>query len=90
MTLPAFLFGILISTLMGAAFHLWKGGSLFNLFVDLGVSWVGFWLGHFAGISAGLAVGTVGPLRLGSAIVGAIIFLSLGYWLFQEEPQKKE
>jgi hypothetical protein len=90
MTLPAFLFGVLISTLMGAAFHLWKGGSFSMLMIDLVVSWVGFWLGHFAGVSAGLAIGTLGPLRLGSAIVGAIIFLSLGYWLFQEEqPVKK-
>lgn len=90
MTLPAFLFGILVSTLMGALFHLWKGGSLFDMLIDVFVSLVGFWLGHLAGVSAGLSIGTVGPLRLGSAVVGAIIFLSLGYWLFQEEPQQKE
>lgn len=90
MTLPAFLFGVLISTFMGAAFHLWKGGGFSMLITDLFVSWLGFWLGHFAGVTAGLAIGTLGPLRLGSAIVGAIIFLSLGYWLFQEEqPVKK-
>jgi len=88
MTLPAFLFGILVSTLMGAAFHLWKGGGFNALLIDLVVSWVGFWLGHIAGVTAGLSIGTVGPLRLGSAIVGAIIFLSLGYWLFQEEQPK--
>ncbi len=90
MTLPALLFGFLISTLMGAAFHLWKGGGFSKLMTDLFVSWIGFWLGHFAGVSAGLAIGTLGPLRLGSAVVGAVIFLSLGYWLFQEEqPVKK-
>ncbi|GAP22760.1 hypothetical protein [Leptolinea tardivitalis] len=89
MTLPAFLFGVLVSTCLGAVFHLWKGGSFTTLLLDLLVSWLGFWLGHFAGVSAGLAIGTVGPLRLGSAIVGGIIFLSLGYWLFQEEPAKK-
>ncbi len=88
MTLPAFLFGILISTLLGALFHLWKGGTIIDLLIDVVVSLVGFWLGHFAGVSAGLAIGTVGPLRLGSAIVGAIIFLSLGFWLFQEEPKQ--
>jgi len=90
MTLPAFLFGVLVSTFLGAAFHLWKGGSLSNLLLDILVSWIGFWLGHIAGVYAGLAIGTLGPLRLGSAVVGAIIFLSLGYWLFQEEqPEKK-
>lgn len=90
MTLSAFLFGMLVSTLMGALFHLWKGGTLLDLLIDVGVSWLGFWLGHLAGVTAGLSVGTVGPLRLGSAVVGGIIFLSLGYWLFQEEPQKQD
>lgn len=90
MTLPAFLFGVLVSTFFGAAFHLWKGGSFSMLLLDVVISWIGFWLGHFAGVSAGLAIGTLGPLRLGSATVGAIIFLALGYWLFQEEqPAKK-
>jgi hypothetical protein len=89
MTLPAFLFGVLVSTFLGAAFHVWKGGSFSMLLIDLLVSWLGFWMGHFAGVSAGLALGTLGPLRLGSAVVGSIIFLSLGYWLFQEEPQVK-
>jgi hypothetical protein len=90
MTLPAFLFGILVSTFMGAAFHLWKGGRFSALLIDLAVSWVGFWLGHLAGLTAGLSIGTLGPLRLGSAIVGGIIFLSLGYWLFQEEQPKNK
>ncbi len=89
MTLPAFLFGVLVATFMGAAFHVWKGGSFSKLLIDLVVSWLGFWLGHFAGVSAGLAIGTLGPLRLGSAVMGAIIFLSLGYWLFQEEQPVK-
>ena len=31
MTIPAVLFGVLISTLYGAAFHLWRGGNLSKL-----------------------------------------------------------
>lgn len=89
MTLPAFLFGFLVSTFMGALFHLWKGGRFSALVIDLVVSWLGFWLGHLAGVTAGLSIGMLGPLRLGSAIVGGIIFLSLGYWLFQEEQTTK-
>jgi len=35
MTLPAFLLGFVLSTLYGAAFHLWRGGSIGRLFFYL-------------------------------------------------------
>ena len=46
MTLPAFILGVALSTLIGAAFHFWRGGSLGRLLLYLVLGWVGFWIGH--------------------------------------------
>ena len=49
MTLPALLFGLVVSTLYGAAFHLWQGGGAGRLALYIILSWIGFWIGHLAG-----------------------------------------
>ena len=46
MTFPAIIFGIVLSTAYGTAFHFWKGGSLNKLFLYIILSWLGFWIGH--------------------------------------------
>lgn len=81
MTLPALLFGVLVSTLMGAAFHLWKGGGLGRLLLYLILGWVGFWIGHVLGNALGWTFGSIGPLRLGMAIVAGLAVLGFGHWL---------
>jgi hypothetical protein len=81
MTLPAVLFGFLVSTLMGAAFHLWKDGGLGRLLLYLILAWAGFWIGHFLGDSAGLIFGSIGPLRFGMAFLIALLSIGVGYWL---------
>ena len=81
MTLPSALFGFLVSTLMGAAFHLWKGGNLGRLVLYLILAWIGFWAGHLLGDSMGIDFGSVGPLRLGMAVLSAAVTLGVGYWL---------
>lgn len=81
MTIPAFIFGLLVSTLMGAAFHLWKGGGLGRLLLYLILAWVGFWGGHMLGNNIGWTFGSIGPLRFGMAILVAIVTLFAGYWL---------
>jgi hypothetical protein len=91
MTLPALLFGFLVATLLGAAFHLWRGGSLGRLLLYLIFAWAGFWIGHFVGDHYGLKFASVGPLRLGAAVIFSIVTLFGGYWLSlinQEAPQK--
>lgn len=91
MTLPAFLFGFLVSTLMGAAFHLWKGGGLGRLLLYLILAWIGFWGGHLLAGYLGFTFGSIGPLHLGMAfLIGAVTIFG-GYWLSlikQEEPQR--
>jgi hypothetical protein len=81
MTLPAFLFGLLVSTLYGAAFHVWRGGGFWRLVLYILLSWGGFWAGHFAGSRMGLEFGQVGPLQIGAGTAAAVIFLLVGYWL---------
>lgn len=81
MTIPALLFGFLVSTLMGAAFHLWKGGGIGRLFLYLILAWIGFWAGHMLGNRLGWTFGSIGPLRFGMAILVAIVTIFFGYWL---------
>ncbi len=81
MTLPSFFLGMVISTLMGAIFHLWKGGDLKRLILYLLLGWLGFWLGHLAGGFLGWHFLHIGPLNLGTAILVAVGILLLGYWL---------
>ncbi len=90
MTLPALVFGFLVSTLMGAAFHLWKDGGLGRLLLYLILAWVGFWGGHLLGSHFNLNFGSIGPLHFGVAIIMAAATLYAGYWLSlinrQEQP----
>jgi hypothetical protein len=93
MTLPSLVFGILISTFLGAAFHLLKGGSLFRLTFYILISWVGFWVGNYLANQLGWTFLSVGPLRLGVAVPLNLICLGLGYWLSLikvEKPTQKE
>jgi hypothetical protein len=81
MTLPALIFGLLISTLIGSAFHLWRGGGLGRLILYILLSWFGFWAGHLLGDQVGWTFWSIGPLRLGMACLGSLICLGFGYWL---------
>ncbi|MFU8771415.1 MAG: hypothetical protein ACNA8H_03235 [Anaerolineales bacterium] len=87
MTIPTILFGILLSTLYGAAFHVWRGGSLGRLLLYLLLGWVGFWSGHALANNFGWTFLSVGSLRLGIASLGSALFLFAGYWLSLVERQ---
>ena len=81
MTLPSIILGILISSLYGALFHLWRGGDGGKLFLYLIFSWIGFWLGQIVGDTFDFTIGSLGPLHLGSATLGSLAILGVGYWL---------
>jgi hypothetical protein len=81
MTLPAILFGILVSTFYGALFHLIFGGNLGRLILYILFSWAGFWAGHFLGYSQEWVFLKLGTLQLGTATIGSLIVMAGGYWL---------
>lgn len=91
MSTPVLLLGLVISTLLGAAFHLWRGGKAGRLLLYIILSWLGFWAGHLAASSLGWTFDLVGQLHLGTAAVGSLLFLFAGYWLslVKVEPRKK-
>jgi len=93
MTTPVLLFGIVISTLLGAAFHLWRGGGAGKLLLYLLLGWLGFWGGHIAGNLLGWTFGSIGQLRLGMAILTGVVFLGVGHWLslvdVDQRPKKR-
>jgi hypothetical protein len=90
MTLPAFLFGFLISTLIGASFHLWFGGGPGRLFFYEVLSWIGFGLGQVLGNLITWKLWDVGPIKLGFAIIGSLFVLFVGKWLSNIRPDRNE
>ncbi len=89
MPLPALLMGVLISSLLGAAFHLWKGGGGGSLLLDLVLGWFGFWFGQFLALRFNLALGTLGSLHLVPAILMGLVFLLIGSWLNRSDLENK-
>ena len=89
MTIPAFLLGLVLSTLYGAAFHLWKGGGVGRLLFYLALGWVGFWIGQWLANQLGWAFLSIGPLHLGLATLVSLVFLFSGYWLSLVEVQRR-
>jgi len=89
MTLPALFFGLVLSSLYGAAFHLWKGGGLKKLLLFLILAWVGFWAGHLLAARLGWTFLALGPVNTGMATLGSALVLFVGNWLSQVEVQRK-
>lgn len=88
MSIPGIFLGIIVSTLIGAAFHVWRGGSLIRMVLYIGLSWLGFWAGHILAGALSWDFLTVGSLHLGLAVITALIFLLAGYWLSLVQVQK--
>jgi hypothetical protein len=81
MTIPTLIFAFLISSLLGALYHLIRGGGLGRLFLNLFLSWAGFVLGHFAGLWQGWLLFPMGQLDLGLSILGSLILLVVVDWI---------
>ena len=90
MHIAAVIFGLLIASLLGAAFHLFRGGGPGKLVLYILLSCVGFWLGHVISNQMGWTYLSIGPIRAGTAIPGSIIFLIIGYWLSLESSESDE
>ncbi len=91
MILQSVVLGMVIATLYGAVFHLWRGGGLLRFGLYLAFAWIGFWGGHWLGNLAGLEFLKVGQLNIGPATLGSVLILGIGYWLslVQVEPERK-
>ena len=81
MSIPTLFLGLILSTLYGALFHLWRGGNAGRLILYILLAWIGFWLGQLVGNLANVSFDTLGQLHLVVASLGSIIFLIVGYWL---------
>ena len=89
MTLPSSLFALLVAFLYGALYHLVRGGGLWRLIFDLGLSALGFALGYLVGFWSGWILVPLGPIDLGSTSIGSLIFLVGGDWLSRIEAKKE-
>lgn len=77
------IFGLVIATLIGALFHLWKDGGFWKLALYLLSSIIGFFTGHWLAGGFNLNLLTVGGLRLAGAVAGSVVTLFLVNWLGQ-------
>ena len=81
MTLPSFFLGLIIATLYGALFHLWRGGGPKRILFYLTLAWLGFFAANFLSLWLGWVLLPIGTLKFGIATLGALIFLFAGDWL---------
>jgi hypothetical protein len=81
MTIPTLIFAFLLASLLGALYHLIRGGGPGRLFLDLFLSWAGFALGYFLGMRLGWSLYPLGGLDLGLTIPAALILLVGVDWI---------
>jgi hypothetical protein len=72
---PSFVLGFILSTLIGAGFHLVFGGDARRLALFLLSGWLGFAIGHVMGVVFQVDYFKVGSLHLLSALAGAVVAL---------------
>lgn len=87
---PAFTFGFILATLLGAAFHLVMGGDIRRLALYLICSWLGFGLGHLVGIIFAIDTFNIGVLRAFPAFLGGLIALIAAYGLSTSRGQMRK
>lgn len=81
MTIPTLIFAFLIASLIGALYHLVRGGGPGRLFMYLLFSWIGFALGHIVGTWQGWLVFPMGQLDLGMTVLGSLFLLFGRDWI---------
>ena len=89
MTLPAFLFALLIALFYGTLYHLIRGGSFWRFLLYLCLSVLGFALGHLIGLWRGWVLLPVGSINLGLSSIGSILMLLFGDWLTHMEADQQ-
>lgn len=83
MTLPSAGFALLTALLIGSVFHLVVDGGPGRLILYMILSTVGFAAGQWLADSQAWSLLSVGPLQMGTAVAGSLVFLLVGHWLSQ-------
>ena len=83
MTIPSFALGLVCACFMGTLFHVVVDGGGGRLALCLVLSAFGFVAGNWLAASQGWSFVPVGPIELGFAVLGSVLFLVLGHWLSQ-------
>ncbi len=83
MTAPSFIFSFLLASLLGAAFHFWKGGGGGRLLLNLILSWGGFILGNWIASNWEISFLMIGPISGGFGSLGSLVLLFVGNWIIQ-------
>lgn len=86
MSMPSILFAAVLSTLYGAGFHLWRGGSAGKLLLFLVLSWIGFAAGQIFAARLEWTFDLFGQTHLVVASLSSLIFLVIGNWLAYRTP----
>ncbi len=89
MTLPTFLFALLIALLYGALFHLIRGGGFWRLLLYFALSILGFAVGHLLGLWRGWILIPIGSINLGLSSLGSLLILLFGDWLTRIEADQE-
>ena len=89
MSIPTLILGLILSTLYGALFHLWRGGNSGRLLLYIILAWIGFWVGQFIGNMLNLSFDTLGQLHIVASTLCSLILLFVGYWLSLVQVEKK-
>ncbi|MCB0173694.1 MAG: hypothetical protein KDJ97_24455 [Anaerolineae bacterium] len=78
---PFVLLGLLLGSLYGTIFHLWRGKSLRDFLIYLVAGIIGFGFGQGLGMALGVNMWLIGPLHVVEATVVSWISLFLIQWL---------
>jgi uncharacterized membrane protein YeaQ/YmgE (transglycosylase-associated protein family) len=89
MSIPTLFLGLILSTLYGAIFHLWRGGNAGRLLLYLLLSWIGFWIGQLIANWLNVSFDTLGQLHVVFATLGSLVFLAIGFWLSLVQTETK-
>ncbi len=81
MNFPAILLGFVVASLLGAFYHLWRGGGPVRIVFYLLMAWLGFALGTYFAHLRGWVLWMIGQVDVGFGALGALLILALGDWL---------
>lgn len=90
LTIPAFLFGSLLSLFLGALVHFWQGGNWKFLLLFITASWLGFWVGHFVATALGWRFLKIGPVNLGFGLIADLLLLGAVIWFVKGEKSNEK